>query len=116
MDFETIKKHFDDLTHDDRSGDTINYYLGIYVPDKKPENPLLEIVCSALTSERRYDRYTTVLLRDIDGEYYITDEYCTGGDAEYRGFYGTIHPVSKEVAKTFIDFCAIDFRALRGKK
>jgi hypothetical protein len=108
---ETAKEHFDKYTKQGRY-ETVNYYAtGNWWYDEEPVEKRFKYITEAITSDRRYDRNYSVLLQDVtDNSYWIAPNcYKIGGDGEYRGFSGSIEPISNEDAETFIRWCKLKF-------
>ncbi len=100
---ETAKNHFDRLMSDEYP--VVAYYTGVrFIGDFEGINDnRFAILAECLTSDCRHNRTYTTLLQDTDGKYYRTEYgYEVGGDAEYKGFYGSIVPINDGDAAVFL--------------
>ena len=67
----------------------------------------LTFINRTITSDRRYDRYYSILYQHNISKRYYLDADCLefGGDDEFRGYYEQLKSITDEEATLFINWC-----------
>ena len=72
--------------------------------------PLTQIA-SVITSDRRYDRYYSILYQhNVSKKFYVDKNcLCYGGDDEFRGYFENMTEISDYEADIFVKWCNLSF-------
>jgi hypothetical protein len=99
----TAEYEFELLEKNDYDTDKVKEILKSFFP--------LTQIATVITSDRRYDRYYSILYQhNVSKNFYVNKNcLCVGGDDEFRRYHENLIEISDSEADIFVKWCNLSF-------